>query len=64
MNEETEVAKPWTVEDWRQLKKIEFECDLHCFEQLVALMDVFGHGLKRPVWSDYEISAETAEGVK
>lgn len=52
----------WSDSDWHQIKHTQFETDLECYESLVVLMGDAGNRLQRPVWSDYDISAITAEG--
>jgi hypothetical protein len=29
--------RPWTAEDWRELLETRYECDVACYEGLVAL---------------------------
>ncbi len=36
------------------VRRVAYECDLKCFEELATLMGNAGHALRKPVWSDYE----------
>ncbi len=37
MDEEQEQPRPWTNEEWFELKQIEFECDVACYESCIAM---------------------------